>query len=68
MERSATELVTRREKSNGAESTVMWAFAVDILADHYHDPAAALDGATEACPAQTSFAVYWPVSPKVADR
>ena len=53
--------IMRRSKDDGTTHLVSREFALERLDGCYDHPVTALDSATEQSPAQTPFAVYWPV-------
>lgn len=59
----AEQTVIRVDKQDGARSTMARRQALNNLAGSYLGPVAPiLDAATEANPAETPFALYWPVT------
>lgn len=59
---TADQTIMRRSKDDGHTHPVSRESALERLGGCYADPAIALDDATEQAPAQTPFAVYWPVA------
>lgn len=58
------QTIVRTDKDSGARSTVTRAKALELLAANHGvaDVAPLLDAATESHPAETPFALYWPVA------